>query len=139
MSDNERRNHSGLQPGTDIDMERVGRDLHIPRDEWDNLQVQELAGFIVRVEELWRDLSDAACDVSGETMPPFLDGAHSLYDRYYAAENYLRVILALLKEGLGVWETRQEPGSRNFEYLGEKLANALGEYGLAVVARPETA
>jgi hypothetical protein len=136
MAQTERPNHSGLRPGVDIDMEEAGRRLQIPRAEWDTPAIQELVGFIIRAHELWQDLFNAAADASREMPPPFLDGAHDLSTRYHAAENLVRVILALLQEGLGVWETRQEPGGQDFGYLEEKLRTALAAYGLAVIRKP---
>jgi len=135
MTEGERQNYSRLEPGVDIDMELAGTDLHIPRQDWDDPAMQELAGFIVRAEELQQDLFKAATQAGCEKSPPFLDGAHSLGQRYLTAEQLLRVILAMLKEGLGVWETRQEPGSRNFDYLEEKLTTALEPYGMTIIPR----
>jgi len=135
MAANERLNHSGLKPGVDIDMEAAGARLRIPRDEWDNPAMQELVGFIVRVDELQRDLFDAVLTNAQENLPGFLDGTHILAARYHTAEQLLRVLHAVLHEGLSFWETKQEPGSANFDYLTEKLENALEPYGLVVTPR----
>jgi hypothetical protein len=137
MEANERPNHSDLTPGVDVDIERAGAGLHIPQDEWQNPAVQELIGFIVRVDELQKDFFNAATDSARDEVPAFLDGAHVLADRYYTSEQLLRVIAALLREGLSFWATRQEPGSTNFHYLTEKLDNALRPYGLAVTPQPK--
>lgn len=119
----------------DIDMERAGTHLHIPRDEWENPAVQEPVGCIVRVDELQQDRFAAVGARAHEQLPRFLDGTHALPTRYATAEQFLRVIAALLREGLGVWERRQESASANFHELEEKLANALQPYGLAATTR----
>jgi hypothetical protein len=134
MVDDRWKNHAGLAAGVDIDMDRAREHLGLPEAELDNPWMQELVGLLVRVEELQQHLFDASLQ-AGTRLPPFLDGAHSLGARYHAAEQLLRVVLALLREGLGRWSRPLEAGSDSLAYLEEKLQAGLADYDLTMVAR----
>ena len=127
------QNFSGLEPGIDLDMDTAAAHLGLPRNILDSPVVAELVGFLTRVEELQEDLYRAAG--ANRPTPAFLDGTHDLYERYHAAEQLLRVALAILREGLGPWDQRIEPGSGSIGYLTEKLTNAVKPYGIVVRER----
>jgi hypothetical protein len=114
----------------DVTFPGVAADLGIPPERLTEPAVRQLVGLMARVLQLQLDFSEASTNALNIAPPvPPAAGTQSFVVRYYVADNLLRVIAAVLREGMAAWERplTEDPG-----YLLEKTRKALARYELTV-------